>query len=231
MQLEQFNKIIINDDFIKSLLMQIRLTYCRYQENDFIQIIDQLLQESQQHKKEMTRFDIIVNQKLGITDETENNINDNENNENINNDENNNEENNNNENEKQLKENEIENNSNEKSNSEIKNSEFELNNSKNENKEEERVFDNLDDLVKFINEDDNCKSKKGKRGKKKKKKKGEIIQEKINEITINEKPNEEEDELFLKFKEDIINDSIYSYEINKIKPNLSNNFIYNIKTD
>ena len=89
----------------------------------------------------------------------------------------------------------------------------------------------MDDLVKFINEDDNWKSKKGKRAKKRKKKREEIIQKNINEVTFKEKPIEEDDELFLKFKEDIINDSIYCYEINKIKPNLSFNFIHNIKND
>ena len=65
-QLEQFNKVILNDNLISTLLIQIKYIYSKYKEDYIVQIIDQLQKECLLHKNSMTKFDNLLYQNLGI---------------------------------------------------------------------------------------------------------------------------------------------------------------------
>ena len=291
MQLEQFNKVILNDDLISTLLIQIKFVFSKYKEDYIVQIIEQLQKECLMHKNQMAKFDSLLNQNLGITNEENeknNVINDNknndeyiikdeneENNDKINENDNINNINNNIGNENIIDNNNINNENNETNenndNQDINNNLFNLansssndeeiieennlingdNNIENNNENENDIenndnninninFENIDDLVKFINEDNNQKNsnkKHKKRNKKKKKKKNSILTEEENnnlennnnykidnEIKNDYINNEFDDEIIKNFKEDIIKNTIYSYEITKIKPNIPENY-------
>ena len=302
-QLEQFNKVILNDNLISTLLIQIKYIFSKYKEDYFVQIIEQLQQECLMHKNSMTKFDNLLCQNLGIiNDENEkNNVNDNKNesdknnendneneNENLlnqkiidnnkiayefndnkkiknnllnivnscsNEEENGNDENNNinesidvnddihneninDNNNENVKESITNNNENINENMNISNNESN-NDNKNENNNVNIDFNNIDDLVKFINESDDKNSNKRtkKKNKKKKKKKTEeknnnldgVIN--INSSPINEYINNEleDDDIIIKnFKEDIIKNTVYNYNITKIKPKLPINYSFDI---
>ncbi len=275
MQLEQYNKVILNDDLISTLLIQIKFVFSKYKEDYIVQIIDQLQQESLLHKNSMTNFDNLIAKNLEIIsneyyknnllnekiDDEKEEILDNKNdynNEII-------DKNDINKNSLNLEnssfneeENIEENNSINQDNSLIaennniikipKNDLYEVKdnkeNSTNDDYHNENIsFDNIDDLVKFINEDNNdanqnYKNKKHKkRNKKKKKKKNNDIfieKEKNKNIEINnnkndislkeDKNDEDDDDIIKSFKEDIIKNSIYNYEIIKIKPKIPDNY-------
>ena len=304
-QLEQFNKVILNDDIISTLLIQIKLVFKKHKEDYIVQIIEQLQQECRLHKDSMTKFDNLLCQNLGITNEENeknNIINENKNefeidnekiynnkilnekildnskydneiidsqeinnnlfnlanissneeenieeeNNIINEEKNKDEENNNNENNEINENNNIINNNedinqinnqnyNEKINDNINEIIIDKNN---QNNNENINFENIDDLVKFINEDGEGKGsnkKHKKKNKKKKKKKDSIEEEKINNLEnyINIKNssinayinNEFDDDIIKNFKEDIIKNSIYNYNITKIKPKLPINYL------
>ena len=214
-QLEQFNKIILNDDLISTLLMQIKFVFSKYKEDYIVKIIEQLQQECLLHKNSMTKFDNLLCQNIGITDENEKNNIINENNllnEEIIENEDNNEINDNNQDSKNnlinLEKNNLNNeennniNENTNKNNEIKNENenvnIENNKKENERNEEEENnnkildFKNIDYLVKFINEDSedeqkNSNKKNKKKNKKRKKKKNSVLIEEEKNNTINYK--------------------------------------------
>ena len=308
--LEQFNKIILNDNLISTLLIQIKFIFSKNKEDYIVQIIDQLSQECLLHNNSMTKFDNLLNQNLGIiNDEIEKNnlINENkkeiENNNEIKEINNNNdflidemidntnigqeiknnpefnnnlfnignnsfndeeiieeeegnnilneymdlnEQNNNNENINI--ENNNENNNNENNNQENNEENNENNNEEYNEKNDEGSlsninFENIDDLVKFINEDSDDKSsnkKHKKKNKKKKKKKiSNSVEEKnndlennrnnnnINNLSIDDYINNEfDDEFIKKFKIDIIKTTVYNKNIIKMKPLIPNNYSF-----
>ena len=285
MQLEQFNKVILNDDLISTLLIQIKLVFSKYKEDYIIQTIDQLQQECLYNKNAMTKFDNLLYQNLGVTnDENEINSNEinnnnnanaaNENNEIISNNNNNgniNKKNNNNDNivsnnemesKKEITENNnnptkeenkniieekkdniyINSNSSKKSPPAEKIKENKNDNDNNKDDNDTNVeFENIDDLVKFINDDStgnnqkNSNKKNKKKNKKKKKKKNMEEEEKndveqnvtIKNLSVNEYiNNESDDDIIIKnFKEDLIKNTIYNYNIIKIKPILPANYL------
>ena len=283
-QLEQYNKVILNDDLISTLLIQIKYVYSKYKEDYIVQIIDQLQQESLLHKNSMTKFDNLLTQNLEIIDNEKNMLNDNlKNNEkekynqiiddinefnnennskndinnnlfnlenssfneeenfvngnNINNEENNlNEKNANNTN--NIQENDIHKNSNSYTNSDNKSNNNYNQKNNYEYNNDNINFKNIDDLVKFINEDNNGDNQKNtnkkhkKRNKRKKKKKSVLIENEEND-TNNNKNNLSvdeyiniDDDIIRSFKEDIIKNTIYSYEIIKIKPKIPENYSF-----
>ena len=265
-QLEQFNKIILNDDLISTLLMQIKFVFSKYKEDYIVKIIEQLQQECLLHKNSMTKFDNLLCQNIGITDENEKNNVINENNllnEEIIENEDNNEINDNQDSKNNLinlEKNNLNNEDNNEENNNINENTNINNEEKNENenviieknKEDEKNeeeennnkildFKNIDDLVKFINEDSedeqkNSNKKNKKKNKKRKKKKNSVLIEEEKNNTINYKSinnssineyinNEYDDEIIKKFKEDLIKYSIYNYNITKIKPKLPINYL------
>jgi hypothetical protein len=64
MLLEQYNKVILNDDLISALLIQIKFVSNKYKEDYIVQIIDQLQQESLMHKNAKTNFDNLLDKNL-----------------------------------------------------------------------------------------------------------------------------------------------------------------------
>ena len=246
MQLEEFCKILLNDELISTLLLQMKLVFSQFKMPEIIQLIDQVQDESS-HKNEMTRFDKYINDKLGISNtineknnnnnvmsdtyETENDFtfNNNNNNENNNNNLNNSEKNqiikNNNNNE-------VENNNN------INNKKYDNNSgadSASNNSEENKFnFQDIDELLNYINEETD--SKKGKKKNKKNRKNKKFNNKENIEITKNDNVDKEIkcqidddfDNEFEQFKKDIKKDSIYFYEFNKISPCLSDEFLEKI---
>ena len=283
-QLEQFNKVILNDNLISTLLIQIKYIYSKYKEDYIVQIIDQLQKECLLHKNSMTKFDNLLYQNLGIIkDEIGKNY-DNKNEIHGNNEKKdyNNYENDNSLNEKILDEHQVINefNSNAKinnnfnniakkslneeeigknenniinDNNNINNEEINneiinvnINKSYNENNNENAKdntldsinFNNIDDLIKFINEnsdDKNSNKRNKKKNKKKKKKKKEENKNNnidnttnVNFSPINEYMNNElDDDIIIKnFKEDIIKVTVYNSKITKMKPKLPINYSF-----
>jgi hypothetical protein len=237
MQREEFCKILLNDEIISTLLTQIRDMFCKLQNSEINKWLFEL-DENYEHKNEMTRFIEYINDKLSIK-----NKNNNTNNEN------------NIENNNYLDELKFNKDKNEAMFEQINNDEIlkkeieELNkkikrkkNKKNEkiNKQEEQIdelkFKDIDEILNYINEDTD--SKKGKkRNKKTKKNKNKKLKEEEKENQTKEEKknfNENEDSLkfekeFENFKEDLVKDTLYIYEINnKIKPCLSESFLDNI---
>ena len=233
--LEQFNKIILNDYLISTLLIQIKFIFSKNKEDYIVQIIDQLLKECLLHNNSMTKFDDLLSQNLGINNNSiEKNNNINENNNEIENYNEIKETNNNN----ILNEKIIDNNI----GKDIKNNIEDEDNFGNIN------FENIDDLVKFINEgseDKNSNKKYKKKNKKKKKKKNSNLSNKknndvennknninINNLSINNYINNEFDDDFIKnFKEDIIKNTVYNYNIIKIKPLIPINYSFDKFSD
>ena len=303
--LEQFNKIILNDFLISTLLIQIKFIFSKNKEDYIVKIIDELLQEGLLHNNSMTKFDTLLFQNLSINnDELDKNNNINENKNEIENNNEIKEINNNNillndkikdnnigkdiknspeinnnlcdvgnssSYDEEIGEEEEENNiinedrdKNEENNNNNEHINIENNNEKNENnmvennekKDEDEDnfrninFENIDDLIKFINEDSedkNSNKKHKKKNKKRKKKKNSIlVKEKnkylennnnknninINNLSINNYINSEFDDDFIKsFKEDIIKNTIYNGNIIKIKPLIPVNYLFDKCSD
>ena len=78
MQLEEFCKILLNDELISTLLLQMKLVFSQFKMPEIIQLIEQVQDEST-HKNEMTRFDKYINEKLGLNTNENNNTNNNNN--------------------------------------------------------------------------------------------------------------------------------------------------------
>lgn len=256
MQCEEFCKTILNDELISTLLNQIKGVAYQIKIQKYIKLIKEL-EENCEHKNEMKRFMEFINDKLDIIIEEENqNENENEINENENENEN---EINENENENEINENENNNNNNsdnykEEINENSSNDEengFNINNEncngetckKNKKKKEknneieynkendnEMYFEDIDELLKYINDDTDLKKgrKKGKKNKKNKKQNNSTIKEK----NMNESNYSLDDDFkkeFEDFKKDIEKNTIFANEINKINPCLSDEFLSKIK--
>ena len=269
MQSEEFCKTLLNDEFIYSLLSQIKNIFSQISIPNITQYIEEVLEDCD-HKNEMTRFVKYINEKLGINENDDNNKKENNNyldeykiKENLN--DNNileeqigkntvfsldtgstNEEtpykNENiikNQNSKDFEEYNQNNDSNKKTKKKKrKNNE---NENKNENKNENNKinFKDIDELLNYINDETDSKKgkKKNKKGRKNKKqnnnnreKETEDNNLKNSNVNNNEEDNlkdddEEFEKLFNDFKNDIEKDSVYIYDINKIEPCLSNDFI------
>ena len=129
------------------------------------------------------------------------------------------------------------------SNSNKKSKKKKKNNNEDEKKDEINKinFKDIDELLNYINEDSD--SKKGKkRGKKNRKNKkhnnsSKEKEEKIKSFSLNnenndnnyeEKKDEDFEKIFNDFKNDIEKNSVYIYDINKIEPCLTKEFINNI---
>ena len=253
MQAEEFCKTLLNDEFISALLIHMK----RNPSQISIQKINRLLEEVFEdcdHNNEMTRFENFINEKLGITKEFEVNNNENENDNYL--DEIKGKENSNNNNalEEQIGDNSEFNldigSSNENKNSNdleefndnnIIDNESNVNSGKKspKKKKQKKVesedsnnkieFQDIDELLNYINDEtDSKKGKNKKKRKKNKKQSGNKEDEKINDVNNNDKDNDEDfDKIFEEFKKDIENNTIYVYNINKIKPVLSEDFITN----
>ena len=231
MQREEFCKILLNDDIISTLLSQIKDMFKNFKNLEIKKWLVEL-DENYEHNDEMTRFVSYINDKLLIKNK---NNNTNENNNYLD----------------ELKFNKEKNVMFEQINNEeiLKKEIEELNkkikrkkNKKNEklNKQEEQIdelkFKDIDEILNYINDDTD--SKKGKKkNKKTKKNKNKKLKEEEKENQIKQDKNnfnENEDSLkfekeFQNFKEDLIKDTMYFYEINnKIKPCLSESFLDNI---
>ena len=229
MQREEFCKTLLNDEIISTLLAQIKDMFRNCKNIEMKKWIAEL-DENYDHKDEMTRFVEYINDRLSIKNKN-NNTNENNNYldelnynkeknatmfEQINNEE--------------ILKKEIE-----ELNKKIKRKK----NKKTEklDKQEEQIdelkFKDIDEILNYINDDTD--SKKGKKkNKKTKKNKNKKLKEEEKENQVKEEKtnfNENEDSLkfekeFENFKEDLIKDTMYIYEINnKIKPCLSESFL------
>ena len=103
--------------------------------------------------------------------------------------------------------------------------------SKEETKKEEQKFSEnemenktVDEIYKYINDNNDNKIKKKKRNKKKKNKKNDKNKQ-IKIINEENKIEDYDDEIINNFKQDIINNMIDANKINKIKPFVSENFL------
>ena len=245
MQLEEFCKILLNDELISTLLLQMKLVFSQFKMPEIIQLIDQVQDESS-HKNEMTRFDKYINDKLGInntineknnnnnvisdTYETENDFTFNNNNNNTNNNSNN--TNNNNKKNKILNKNnnEVENNNNNKKYDNNSGTDSVSNNSENNKCD----FQDIDELLNYINEATD--SKKGKKKNKRNKKNKKLNNKENIEISKNENVEKDTkyqddndfDIEFEQFKKDIQKDNTYFYQFNKISPHFSDEFLKKI---
>ena len=72
MQTEEFCKTLLNDDFIYTLLSQMKGIFTQIEIPNMTQWIEEV-QEDCDHKNEMTRFVKFINEKLGITNENNDN--------------------------------------------------------------------------------------------------------------------------------------------------------------
>jgi hypothetical protein len=223
-QLEAFKKYILNDKLISTIFLQIKLLYNKNKLDSKIKLIQLIENDERYCKREMTKFDNYLDEKI----KEENNLNSEE---------------------------EIDNKSyyNSDSENEIKNhirknflslSSFSsietkispLNDEINENiinEEENKILSNdidIDDLVKYIDNDDEVIKKKKKKKNKKKNKNKNII----NNLQDNKEEKEDNinfENIFLKFKQDIQNDTLDYYKTQKLKSNLSFSFLMKLYTD
>ena len=232
MQREEFCKTILEDELISNILIQIKEIFYRHKNQKISKWILEL-DESYQHRNEMTKFIEYINDLLPIKSlyENESKINESnyfdelnikeenmiENCDNINNQEIN----------KKIKKKR-----NKKGNNKI-NEKIE-----DEKEKEELQFKDIDEILNYINDTTDTKKgkkkyKKGRKNKNKNFNKEEEEKDKgeINNINNNEdqKGSDEFDIQFENFKNDILNNTVYVYEINeKIKPCLSENFLNSI---
>ena len=264
MQLEEFCKTLLNDDFIFNLLGQMKNIFSQISIPNVAQWIEEVLEDCD-HKNEMTRFVKFINEKLGITNEKNDN-NKKENNyldeykinENLND---------NNTLEEQIGKNTVfsldtgssnegtpyknekiiknqnkdfeEYNNNNDSNKKTKKKKRKNNESENKNENNKINFEDIDELLNYINDETESKKgkKKSKKGRKNKKQNNNNKEKDIEDNNLqknNQNNNEEEnlkdndeefEKIFNDFKRDIEKDSVYICDINKIEPCLSNDFI------
>ena len=264
MQLEEFCKTLLNDDFIFNLLGQMKNIFSQISIPNVAQWIEEVLEDCD-HKNEMTRFVKFINEKLGITNEKNDN-NKKENNyldeykinENLND---------NNTLEEQIGKNIVfsldtgssnegtpyknekiiknqnkdfeEYNNNNDSKKKTKKKKRKNNESENKNENNKINFEDIDELLNYINDETESKKgkKKSKKGRKNKKQNNNNKEKDIEDNNLqknNQNNNEEEnlkdndeefEKIFNDFKRDIEKDSVYICDINKIEPCLSNDFI------
>jgi hypothetical protein len=229
MQCEEFSKTILNDELISALLYQIKHIFNQHKIPKITKWLEEL-EDKSEHKNEMTRFINYINEKLGIQNDGKEIINNNEKDveylsadileKNI-----------------DIKET-IYNDSNEKNKKTKKTKNIDKNFEKTEENENmiELNFNDIDELLNYINDETDSKKtkKKQKKGKKGKKQNNKKEEEKIfinnnNNNENNENNNSNLDEDFLKeyeiFKKDIKKATINITDINKVIPCLSNDFL------
>ena len=232
MQREEFCRTILEDDLISNILIQIKEIFYRQKNQKITKWIIEL-EESYQHKNEMTKFTKYINDLLPIKSlsEKENkmiennyfdelNIKDEKFVENCDN----------------VIQGEISKKMKRKKNKKGNNKINEKNEDEKETEKEELKFKDIDEILNYINDTSDTKKgkKKYKKGKKNKNKIVNKEEEKTKETTIinsNEDTNyhDEFDIQFENFKNDIISNTVFVYEINeKIKPCLSENFLNSI---
>ena len=245
MQCEEFCKTILNDEIISALLNQIKGVAYQIKIQKYIKLIKEL-EENCEHKNEMSRFMEYINDKLDIINEEENQneINENENENELNDNEiENNNNNNSNNNIEELNENSSNNEeengfnlNNENCNNETskKNKKKKEKNNKieiNKENDNEMYFEDIDELLKYINDDTNLKKgrKKGKKNKKNKKQNKNTIKESNDMNDSNYSLDDDFKKEFEDFKRDIEKNTIFAYDVNKINPCLSDEFLSKIK--
>ena len=232
MQREEFCRTILEDDLISNILIQIKEIFYRQKNQKITKWIIEL-EESYQHKNEMTKFTKYINDLLPIKSlsEKENkmiennyfdelNIKDEKFVENCDN----------------VIQGEISKKMKRKKNKKGNNKINEKIEDEKETEKEELKFKDIDEILNYINDTSDTKKgkKKYKKGKKNKNKIVNKEEEKTKETTIinsNEDTNyhDEFDIQFENFKNDIISNTVFVYEINeKIKPCLSENFLNSI---
>ena len=225
-QLEEFDKIILKNEFISLVLLQIKVIFGQLKISEITKLIDEVEKYKDNHNNEKTKFDEFLLLKLKENLESKINKNNSNYDSKLNSKENNNEIINLNSKEtlatlnssssveSVLEKNELNNNNN--FNNNIVNT---INNNINDN------FKDLDELVKYISEGENeIKKPKKKKNKKKKNKKIEDIEEKKSENY-----NDEDDQELINAKRDLEKSSVYYYSFNKIKPILSKEFLEKLK--
>ena len=259
MQIEEFCKTLLNDEFISALLIHMKRNPSQVSISKINNLLEQVFEDCD-HNNEMTRFENFINEKLGITKEFEVNNNENENDnylddykikENSNNNNaleeqigdnseinldigSSNENKNSNDleefNENNIIDNESNANSGKKSTKKKKQKKVESEDSSN-NKID---FHDIDELLNYINDETDSKKGKNKKKRKKNKKQNNKEEEKINDVNNNnndknccEGNDEDFDKIFEEFKKDIESNTFFVYDINKIKPVLSDDFITN----
>ena len=232
MQREEFCRTILEDDLISNILIQIKEIFYRQKNQKITKWIIEL-EESYQHKNEMTKFTKYINDLLPIKSfsEKENKMIENNYFDELN-----------------IKDEKFVGNCDSVIQGEISKKMKRKKNKKGNNKINEKIedeketekeelkFKDIDEILNYIN--DTSDTKKGKKKYKKgKKNKNKIVNkegEKNKETTIinNNEDNNYQDEFdiqFENFKNDLIKNTVFVYEINeKIKPCLSENFLNSI---
>ena len=232
MQREEFCRTILEDDLISNILIQIKEIFYRQKNQKITKWLIEL-EESYQHKNEMTKFTKYINDLLPIKSlsEKENKMIENNYFDELN-----------------IKDEKFVGNCDSVIQGEISKKMKRKKNKKGNNKINEKIedeketekeelkFKDIDEILNYIN--DTSDTKKGKKKYKKgKKNKNKIVNkegDKNKEITIinNNEDNNYQDEFdiqFENFKNDLIKNTVFVYEINeKIKPCLSENFLNSI---
>ena len=209
-QLEEFDRIILKNEFIILVMHQIKLIFGQLKITDLTRLIDEIEKEKNNHQNEKTKFDEFL--LLKLNENLENKINKNSKNNIL------------------SKDNEINNFINTKDNFLTLTSSTSVESVK-EKKENNNFnivnnnicyvneFTDLDELVKFISDESDIRKVKKKKNKKKKNKKIEIETKQI------ENEDNYYDQELIDAKKDLENYSVNYYSFNKIKPYLSKEFI------
>lgn len=232
MQREEFCKTLLEDDLISNLLIQIKEIFNKYKNQKVLKWIFEL-DESYQHKNEMTKFVKYINDKLPNNLLSNNKTSESNYLEELKSDE-----------EKEMDKDNIMNkinnkeemNKKQKKKRNKKNDEEKMNQLEEQNAKDELQFKDIDEILNYINDDTDSKKGKKKNKKGKKKNKNSNKEEKENKINNNDNDNREVRNLlndfekeFEDFKNSIQKDTLYIHEINgKIKPCLSDNFLNSI---
>ena len=272
-QLEAFNKILVKDELISTLLFQIKVLFQNSHNKKFLDYVAIIEDDKNYSKNEMVKFDQLLEEKLKNKSliNSINNINNNNNPSFLYNNSNSTKA------QSDICDDEMSNGSNEEiiikqnfnnyrkniltnsvsstqsqSNSNGNNQNLEGNNNEEEMKFVDKNID-IDTLVKIIDsQEDICTHKKKKKKKNKNKNKKTLnninlgvkiynnINNNDNNISnnnnsfnnLNNSKNDESDfeNIFKDFKEDITKNSLYNYETNKMKCNISSNFLLKLFT-
>ena len=209
-QLEEFDRIILKNEFIILVMHQIKLIFGQFKITDLTKLINEIEKEKNNHQNEKTKFDEFLLVKLN--ENIEHKINKNSNNNIL------------------SKDNEMNNYLNTKETFPTLTSSTSVESVK-EKKENNNFnivnnnicyvneFTDLDELVKFISDESDIRKVKKKKNKKKKNKKIEIEETQI------ENDDNFYDQELIDAKKDLENYSVNYYSYNKIKPYLSKEFI------
>ena len=209
-QLEEFDRIILKNEFIILVMHQIKLIFGQFKITDLTKLINEIEKEKNNHQNEKTKFDEFV--LLKLNENISNKINKNSNNKLL------------------LNDNDINNYLNTKETFPTLTSSTSVESVK-EKKENNNFnivnnnicyvneFTDLDELVKFISDESDIRKVKKKKNKKKKNKKIEIEETQI------ENDDNFYDQELIDAKKDLENYSVNYYSFNKIKPYLSKEFI------